>query len=174
MKENFQTLVVVKSSLIFLYLALTIPIPLLASEELKIFSILTFVFGLFLIISITNDSVETTDEKISYQTSYVSSIFGKNSWEIYWKDIKLIKSFPTSQGSKVHYFITTRDESFLLPQRIENFEKFTLIISKKIKINKIEISYLSPLWTYSLLAYLSVAMIVGEVIMFFQFKYYQC
>ena len=166
MKEKFKTRIVVKSSLIFLYLALTIPIPFIASDELKIISILTFVFGLFLISSITNDFVETCDAKILYKTSFVSSIFGKKSWEILWKDIKLIKSFPTSQGSRVYYFITNKDESYLFPQRIENFGKFTSIVSKKINKNNIELSHLSPLWTYSLLTSLSVLMIIGEIIFF--------
>ena len=166
MIEKFKTLFVVKSSLISLYLALSIPLPFISSEKLKLFSIITFLLGLFLIINITNDFVETCDKKISYKTSYLSRILGKQNWEIFWKDIRLIKSFPTSQGSKVHYFITDKDESFLLPQRIENFEKFVLIISNKTNLNTIELTYLSPLWTYKLLTYLSIFMIIGEIIAF--------
>ena len=166
MVEKFKTLFVVKSSLISLYLALSIPLPFISSEKLKLFSIITFLLGLFLIINITNDFVETCDKKISYKTSYLSRILGKQNWEIFWKDIRLIKSFPTSQGSKVHYFITDKDESFLLPQRIENLEKFVLIISNKTNLNTIELTYLSPLWTYKLLTYLSIFMIIGEIIAF--------
>ena len=166
MIEKFKTLFFVKVSLIFLYLAFTIPIPLIASNELKKISISTFIFGLFMIISITNDYVETCDKKISYKTTYLSQILGKKSWEIFWKDIKSIKSFPTSQGSKVYYFITNNDESFLVPQRIENFERFVLIISNKTNLNPLEINYLSPLWTYKLLTILSALMIIGEIISF--------
>ena len=106
MIEKFKTLFFVKSSLISLYLALTIPLPFISIEKLKIFSIITFFLGLFLIINITNDYVNTCDKKISYNTSFISKIFGKKNWEIFWKDIKLIKSLPTSQGSKVYYFNT--------------------------------------------------------------------
>ena len=166
MVEKFKTLFFVKSSLISLYLALSIPLPFISSEKLKLFSIITFLLGLFLIINITNDFVETCDKKISYKTSYLSRILGQKNWVIFWKDIRLIKSFPTSQGSKVHYFITDKDESFLLPQRIENFEKFVLIISNKTNLNTIELTYLSPLWTYKLLTYLSIFMIIGEIIAF--------
>ena len=164
--ERFKTLFYVKSSLIFLYLALTIPIPFISSEELKILSILTFVFGLIFIINITNDHVEICDKKILYKTTFLSSIFGKIGWEIFWKDIKLIKSLPTSQGSKVFYFITNKDESFLVPQRIENFEKFVLLISRKTNLNVDELSYISPLWTYKLLTYISICLIIGEIIAF--------
>jgi len=151
--------------LISLYLALTLPIPFISSEKLKILSIITFVFGLILIINITNDYVNTCDKKISYKTSFISKIFGKKNWEIFWKDIKLIKSLPTSQGSNVYYFISNKNESFLVPQRVENFEKFVSIIEEKTNLN-ICITYISPLWTYKLLTFLSIFMIIGEIIAF--------
>ena len=166
MVEKFKTLFYVKSSLISLYLALTFPIPFISSEKFKIFSIITFVFGLILIINITNDYVNTCDKKISYKTSFISKIFGKKDWEIFWKDIKLIKSLPTSQGSNVHYFISNKNESYLVPQRVENFERFVSIIEEKTKLNIDKLSYISPLWTYKLLTYLSIFMIMGEIIAF--------
>ena len=166
MIEKFKTLFFVKSSLITLYLALTIPIPFVSSEKLKILSIITFVFGLFLIINITNDYVNIRDKKISYKTSFISKIFGKNNWEIFWKDIKSIKSISTSQGSKVHYFITKKDKSFLVPQRVENFQRLLSIVEYKTKLNINEITYISPLWTYKILTYLSVLMVIGEIIAF--------
>ena len=166
MIEKFKTLLSVKSSLISLYLALTIPIPFIAIEKLKIPSIITFFIGLYLIINITSDYVETCNKKISFKTSFLSKFFGKENWEIFWKDIKLIKALPTSQGSKVFYFKTRNGDNILIPQRVENFEKFLLIIHKQTKINVDEISYISPLWTYKLLTLLSVLMIVGELFAF--------
>ena len=166
MIEKFKTLFFVKSSLISLYLALTIPIPFIAIDKLKIPSILTFVLGLYLIINITSDYVETCNDKISYKTSFISKAFGRKNWEIFWKDIKLIKSLPTSQGSKVYYFNTFQGENFLVPQRVENFEKFLLIVSSNTGIATNEISYISPLWTYKLLTLLSVVMIIGELFAF--------
>ena len=166
MLEKFKTLVIVKSSLISLYLALTIPIPFISIENLKIPSIITFFLGLYLIINITSDYVETCDNKISYKTSSISKYFGKENWEIFWKDVKLIKSLPTSQGSKVYYFETRKGDNFLIPQRLENFKKFMLVIHRNTNINVDEIYYLSPLWTYKLLTFLSVLMIIGELFAF--------
>tara|TARA_Y100000994_G_scaffold164594_1_gene135280 strand:+ start:62 stop:592 length:531 start_codon:yes stop_codon:yes gene_type:complete len=168
MIEKFKTLFFVKSSLISLYLALTIPIPLISIDKLKNLSIFIFILGFFLIISVTSDYVETCDEKISYKTSLISKTFGRKNWDILWKDIKLIKSLPTSQGSKVYYFNTRKGDNYLIPQRLENFEKFLLIISRKTGIDENDLSYLSPLWTYKLLTLLSVLMIIGEI---FAFKY---
>ena len=166
MIEKFKTMFFVKSSLISLYLALTIPIPFISIDKLLIPSIVLFILGLCLIINITNDYVETCKEKISYRTSFISKILGRKNWEVSWKDIKLIKSLPTSQGSKVYYFYTFAGDNFLLPQRLENFEKFLLIISKNTGINVHEISYISPLWTYKLLTLLSTVMIICELFAF--------
>ena len=166
MIEKFKTLFFVKSSLISLYLALTIPIPFISIDKLKIFSTFAFLFGLYLIINITSDYVETCNKKISYKTSFISKTLGRKNWEISWKDIKLVKTIPTSQGSNVYYFNTIKGENFLIPQRVENFEKFLLIISKNTGIGINEISYISPLWTYKLLTLLSVLMIFGELIAF--------
>ena len=168
MIEKFETLFVVKSSLISLYLALTIPIPFLTSDELKIFALILFFLGLFFISSITSDYVETNDKKIYYKTSILSNLFGKKNWEISWKEIKLIKSRPTSQGSKVFYFTLNNDQNYLVPQRIENLGELLSLISQKtnIDIDVNQISYISPLWTYKLLTWLSVLMIIGEIILF--------
>ena len=166
MIEKFKTLFFVKSSLVSLYLALTIPLPFISTEKLKIPSILIFALGIYLIINITSDHVETCSNKISYKSSFISKFFGKKNWEISWKDIKLIKSLPTSQGSKVYYFNTIKGDNFLVPQRVENLEKFLLIVSKNTGIAINGMSYITPLWTYKLLTIISVLMIVGEIIAF--------
>ena len=166
MLEKFKTLLLVKSSLISLYLALTIPMPFIAIEKLKIPSIFTFVLGLYLIINITSDYVETSNNNISYKTSFISKALGRKNWEISWKDIKLIVSQPTSQGSKVYYFNTTTNDNFLLPQRVENLEKILSTVHKNTGITIDEISSLSPLWTYKLLTLISLFMIAGELFAF--------
>ena len=166
MTEKFKTLFPVKSSLISLYIALTVPIPFISSQQLKIPSLFFFILGLFLIINITSDVVETCEKKISYKTSFLSRAFGKKSWEIPWEDIKSIKSLPTSQGSRVFYFIDQKGKNTLVPQRIENFDSFLDKIERKTNISSKGISYISPLWTYKLLTLISVLMIVGEISLF--------
>ena len=166
MIQKFKTLLPVKSSLISLYIALTIPIPFITSEQLKITSLFLFIFGLLFVISITSDYVETCEKKISYQTSFISRAFGKKNWQILWEEINSIKSLPTSQGSKVFYFISAKGNNFLVPQRIENFDVFLDEINKRTNINTEDISYISPLWTYKLLTLISVLMILGEISLF--------
>ena len=124
MIEKFKTLFFVKSSLISLYLALTIPLPFISIEKLKIPSIIIFALGLYLIINITSDYVETCSNKISYKTSFISKFLGKKNWEISWKDIKLIKSLPTSQGSKFITLILFKVIIFLSHKEWKNLKNF--------------------------------------------------
>ena len=166
MIEKFKTLLIVKSSLISLYLALTIPIPFISIDKLKTFSIFIFFLGLYLIINITSDYVETSKNKIAYKTSFIAKTLGRKNWDISWKDIKVIKSLPTSQGSRVYYFSTNKGDNFLVPQRLQNFEKFLLIVSKNTGLDIDGLSYISPLWTYKLLTLLSVLMIISELFAF--------
>ena len=166
MSKKFKTLFFVKSSLITLYLALTLPIPFITTGDLKIISIMAFLLGLFLIFNITNDYVETSNDKISYKTTFFSNLIGNKSWEIFWEDIKLINYSPTSQGSKVYYFITFGEQKFLVPQRVENFQDFLSLILEKTGIETSEMNYISPMWTYKLLTFLSLLMIIGEIMSF--------
>ena len=164
--KKFKNLFFVKSSLISLYLALTIPIPFISIDKYRTVSIFLFVLGLYLIINITSDYVETCKNKISYKTSFISKTLGRKNWEISWKDIKSIKSLPTSQGSKVYYFNTNKGDNFLVPQRVEDFEEFLLIVYKNTGISIDKITYISPLWTYKILTLLSTLMIIGELFAF--------
>ena len=104
--------------------------------------------------------------KFHIRQVFFFKFIGKKNWEVFWKDINLIKSLPTSQGSKVFYFITNENENFLVPQRLENFEEFLIIISKETGLNVDGLSYISPLWTYKLLTLISLFMIIGEVFAF--------
>ena len=124
MIEKFKTLFFVKSSLISLYLALTIPIPFISIDKLKFLSIFSFVLGLYLIINITSDYVETSKNGISYKTSFISNKLGRKNWEISWKDIKSIKTLPTSQGSKVYYFNTKKGITFLFHKELKVSRNF--------------------------------------------------
>ena len=166
MIKKFRTLFFVKSSLISLYLALTTPLPFVSIEEIKNIAIALFVLGFFLIINITSDYVETSKDKISYKTTLVSNLIGKKNWEVYWKDIKTIKSSPTSQGSKVYYFITHKNQKVLVPQGIENLKEFWSVIVQETGIETEALNYISPIWTYKLLTLLSVLMIIGKIISF--------
>ena len=161
--KTFNTLLSVKVSLILLYLALTLPIPYITISNLRYTSLILILVGLFIIINISNETVKTNEEEVSLSTNLLSCLLGKKNWIINWKDIKDIKSYPTSQGSKVHYFITNKDANYLIPQRLNNQKDFARVITNNTGINTKNLTYISPLWTYNLLTIICFLMILAEV-----------
>ena len=163
--NTFKSNKYVKISLLSLYLALTFPLPYITVNSLKIISTILLIVGFFIINTITNYSVETSDNYILYKTNYISNLLGYKSWQIDWKDIKEIKSRNTSQGSNV-YYLSTNKLNVLIPQRIEKFENLVSIIALKTRINTNKIKAIAPLWTYKLLSLLSCLMLTGEIYAF--------
>ena len=163
---RFETLTVVKSSLITLYIALILPIPFLSFNQFRLLSFICFLVGLYLIFNLTNDYVIANDKNITYETSKISSLLGKKRWVLYWKDIKQIKTLATSQGSKVYYFISKEENTFLIPQRIEKFDRFIKLIEQQTNLDTNKMNYLAPLWTYKVLTTISTIMIIGEILSF--------
>ncbi len=98
MIEKFKTLFFVKSSLISLYLALTIPLPFISIEKLKIPSIIIFALGLYLIINITSDYVETCSNKISYKSSFISKFLGKKKLGDFLERYQINQIFANQSG----------------------------------------------------------------------------
>ena len=161
--KRFNTQFHVKFSLISLYLALTFPIVFTALDGFKLLSILCLITGLIFTFYISNDYVILNENIISLKTSFLSSVFGKNNYEIFWNDITSIRSFSTSQGSKVHYFITSSKKSYLIPQRLERYAEFKKILEKKIKCLDVDLNVISPLWTYKVLSLISTIMFISEI-----------
>ena len=75
---------------------------------------------------------------------YTSLLYYKNSLQTLW-----------NKGS-----------NYLVPQRIENFEKFLLIVFENTGIDTNEMTYISPLWTYKLLTLISFSMFTCELFAF--------
>ena len=163
---RFETLTVVKSSLITLYIALILPIPFLPFNQFRILSLILFIVGLVVISNLTNDYVTTNDINIAYETSKISSLLGKKRWVLHWKDIKQIKTLATSQGSKVYYFISKEENKILIPQRIEKFDMFIKIIEEKTDLETNKMRYLAPIWTYKILTIITTIMIFLEILSF--------
>ena len=162
--RKYKTQFFVKSSLLTLYVALTLPIPFITINALKTLSIILIIFGLILIFFITDESLIVNESTLIYKTNFISSLLGKKNWEIKWADISLIKSLPTSQGNKIHYIVTQQENSYLIPQRINKLSEFSSFLNKKTNKELEGIDYMSPPWTYKVLTFISTLMIIIEAL----------
>ena len=72
----------------------------------------------------------------------------------------------SAKYKEIKELFTKKGENYLMPQRLENFEEFLFIISRKTGIEVKDISYITPLWTYKVLTLFSTLMITWEIFAF--------
>ena len=162
--ENYPMAALIRITLIALYLAMVTPLPLLAPTELKLLLWLALVLGLGLVFAATSEAVELGADGIRVGHPSWCAWLLRRGWSLPWKCISGLTPVATSQGGRVFYVRGEDGSAYLLPQRVAGFEQFLGRFSQETGINTSSIGRISPPWTYQLLAGLSAAMLLGEMI----------
>ncbi|WP_255011624.1 hypothetical protein [Cyanobium sp. Cruz-8D1] len=162
--------VLIRFTLLGLYLALVLPLPLLAPEPLKLTLLLASIAGLVLVLAITSEQVELDAQGLRVGHPPWCAWLLRRGWSLPWSRITALTPVTTSQGGRVYYVrsAATEDgpnrESWLLPQRVARFDDFLERFSSATGLTTQGISRISPPWTYQLLALLSALLLVGETL----------
>ncbi len=160
----------IRFTLLGLYLALVLPLPLLAPEPLRIPLLLASIAGLTLVLALTSEEVELDAQGIRVGHPPWCSWLWRRGWQLPWSHVTALTPVTTNQGSKVYYVRSgvTEDgrteESWLLPQRVARFDDFLKRFSTATGLSTKGISRISPPWTYQLLALLSALLLGGELL----------
>ena len=154
----------IRLTLIGLYFALVAPLPLLASGAVQGALWLALPLGFALVLAATSEQVELSDGGIRVGHPPWCAWLLRRGWSLPWKAISGLTPVATSQGGRVFYVRGEDGSAYLLPQRVAAFEQFLGRFSQETGINTSSIGRISPPWTYQLLAGLSAAMLVGELI----------
>ena len=158
----FQLSPLIRGTLITVYLALVLPLPVLAPESLRLWMFAAVPFGLLVVLAMLSEQVSVTNSGITVGHPSWCSWLLRRGWSLKWTEMKALVPVGTSQGGKVFY-ITTHDQSQrLLPQRLEHFDRFLDLIQSRSSLRTTGIGRLTPPWTYQLLAALAALMLVGE------------
>ena len=160
--ERFGLSPLIRFTLLSLYVALVLPLPLLAPAELRWWMVVGLLLGLVLVIGLLSEQVETDDDGI--QVGYPTWIrwLLRRGWTMRWQDIRALVPVGTSQGGTVYYLKAADLRHQLLPQRIERFDRFLQLLSERTTVNIVGIGRLTPPWTYQVLAVLSAGMVLTE------------
>ncbi|MGC6483038.1 MAG: hypothetical protein ACON4T_05685 [Synechococcus sp.] len=160
--RRFQLSPLIRFTLLAVYLALVLPLPLLAPTELRGWLLAASIAGLALVWALLSEqvTVSATGLKVGYP-SWCSWLL-RRGWYLDWPEIRGLVPVGTSQGGTVYYFTTHDQRHQLLPQRLEAFQDFLDLVQQQTKLNTASIGRLTPPWTYQLLAGLAVVMLVGE------------
>jgi hypothetical protein len=160
--ERYPMAPLIRFTLISLYLALTLPLPLLAPLALRMVLWAALATGLLLVWAATSEqvSVDVTGIRVGHP-AWCAWLLRRN-WQLEWREIEAITPVVTSQGGRVFY-LRSGERAFLLPQRIAAFEAFLGRFSRETGLPTSAIGRISPPWTYQLLALLCGAMLLGEL-----------
>jgi hypothetical protein len=163
----------IRFTLLGLYIALVLPLPVMASHTWQPLIWGALGLGFALVLAITSEQVILDGEGLRYTHPVWCRWFLRRGWELPWAEVQGLTPVATSQGGRVFYVRTAptvapasarMKSAYLLPQRVENFPEFLSAFSAFSGIATDSVARITPPWTYQLLAIMSGAMIVGEVI----------
>jgi hypothetical protein len=163
----------IRLTLISLYLALVLPLPLLAPTDLRLWMALAVPAGLLLLLAITSERVELDEQGLRVGHPRWCSWWLRRGWSLPWSAISGLTPVATSQGGLVFYVRSQAENgapgggrSYLLPQRVAGFDDFLQHFSAASGIDTQMVGRITPPWTYQLLALLSGLLLAGELAVF--------
>jgi len=159
----------IRFTLLALYLALVLPLPLLAPAGLRPVLLAAVPLGLVLVVALTSERVELDERELRVGHPSWCSWWLRRGWALPRESIAALTPVATSQGGRVFYVRTRASgpepaPAWLLPQRVAGFEDFLARFSAHTGIDTTGVGRISPPWTYRLLAVLCAVMLLGEAL----------
>ena len=105
-----------------LYLALTLPLPILADvTNAPVSPALLWPsigLGFVILYAVLTERVILSDEGI--EVAYATRVpkFFRRGWSLLWSEVKQLKPRTTGQGGIVYYFLRKDEKAYLLPMRV--------------------------------------------------------
>lgn len=161
--QRYPMATLIRFTLISLYLALVLPLPLLAPAELQPWLWAALPLGLAVILALVSEEVELSDTGIRVGHPAWCAWLLRRGWQLNWDRITGLTPVTTSQGGRVFYVRTADGSAYLLPQRVQAFEDFLSRFSQASGLDTSSIGRISPPWTYQLLAVLCGLLLGGEL-----------
>ena len=153
----------IKYTLLILYLALVLPLPVLAPIAIKYWLLAATLLGFLLVLALVSEEVQLDSNSLKVSYPSWCRWFMRSGWQLPLADIKALLPVATSQAGRV-YYLRTKDASFLLPQRVANFPELLANLQRATGINTSSVQRLTPPWTYQLLAVLSALLLAAELL----------
>lgn len=163
----------IRFTLLGLYIALVLPLPVVAPQAWQPLIWAALVLGLTLVLAITSEQVILDGNGLHYTHPEWCRWALRRGWDLPWGAVDGLTPVATSQGGRVFYVRTAPSSAaesghkkiaYLLPQRVERFPEFLSTFTAFSGISTDSVERITPAWTYQLLAIMSGFMIVGEAI----------
>lgn len=154
--SQFRISPLIRIPLFTLYIALTVPLPILARVTTSSGispSLLWVAIALGAVILWGSLSERVTLDEDQIAVSYASWVFWAKHrhWSLPWSEIQALKPRTTGQGGLVYYFLAQSGDAYLLPMRIAGFAQLVRQVQEKTQIDTRNVKPLAQPWMYGLL-----------------------
>ena len=163
--QSYGMAPLIRFTLLGLYLALVLPLPVLAPKELRTLLLAALPLGLGLVLALTSERVELTATDLRVGHPGWCRWWLRRGWQLSWSEISGLTAVATSQGGRVYYVRSaSTGAAWLLPQRVAHFDDFLARFARHSGCDVSGIGRISPPWTYRLLALLCGLMLLAELL----------
>lgn len=153
--QQFQISPLIRITLMGLYGALLLPLPVLAAATGAAVSpwLLTgaTLAGWVALYGALGQQVTTSETGITVAHPRWIRWLWRQQWHLDWTDITALKPRSTGQGGLVYYFIGQDQQAYLLPMRIAGFGRLVAIVTEQTGIDTQDVRPLSQPWMYLIL-----------------------
>lgn len=163
----FRISPLIRLTLLGLYLALTLPLPLLAQMTSALVPPQLLWGGMGLggiaLYAVLSERVVVDDQgiRVTYPV-WVPMVFCPG-WALPWSDIQALKPRSTGQGGLVYYLLSTSGQAYLLPMRVAGFSRLVQQVQSRTGIDTSDIRPLSQPWMYIILLGLTVLLLLVDI-----------
>ena len=152
----FKISPLVRVALWSLYLALVLPMPILAqlNPDLDfplVWLGIALVSGGLLLQMALSEQVHLDEEGIAVRYPWWVLPLLRRDWALKWPEIQELKARSTGQGGLVYYLVSQDRSGFLLPMRIVGFNRMLKLIRLKTGIDTADVKPLAQPWMYATL-----------------------
>lgn len=162
--DTFRISPLIRLTLLSLYVALTTPLPFLATAtSAPVPASMLWVgiaIGFVALFAALSERVIVDAEKIEVTyPNWVPSFF-RRGWQLSWSEIQALKPRSTGQGGLVYYFLSQSGEAYLLPMRVAGFARLVRRVQAETEIDTTDVKPLSQPWMYLILLVFTILLLL--------------
>lgn len=166
--KSFNISPLIRITLITLYIALTLPLPILASVTQSPipgeFLALGILLGGVLLFGSLSEKVWVDAAGIRVQHPGWIAWLLRRRWQLDWDEITALKPRTTGQGGIVYYFTSDHaQQAYLLPMRIAGFAELLRYVEAHTEVDTQDVKPLAQPWMYIILMGLSLLLLLVDV-----------
>ena len=165
--RSFKISPLIRITLIVLYIALTLPLPTLATVTQAPISSNALGLGILLggavLYGSLSEQVFVDDSGIQVRhPGWIAWLF-RRRWQLSWQDITALKPRTTGQGGLVYYFTSRQAlQAYLLPMRIAGFAELLRYVEAYTSIDTRDVKPLAQPWMYVILLGFSILLLLVD------------